>query len=100
MTHLENKYLMYRELILDVDKKTCNIENNLIYLTKYEFELLKYFLENQDKIFSRQELINKIWTKKVTIRAIDTTISRLRKKIQGYGKYIHTRPRFGYGWIN
>lgn len=91
--------LQYKNLILDLDKITCKIENKELYLTHYEYQLLKYFLENKNKIFNRQELINVIWEKKVSLRTIDTTISRLRKKLGEYSKYIKTRSQFGYGWI-
>ena len=44
--------------------------------------------------------MNEVWGEdvKVTPRAVDTTVSRLRKKLQHLGSYINTRSGFGYSW--
>ena len=86
-------------LIIDNDKKDCIIDNNAIKLTKSEFRLLSYLLNNRNKIFSREELIKVAWSEPVTQRAVDTAISRLRKKLNKYGKHITSRIGFGYGFM-
>jgi len=91
--------MTFKDLTLDTDKKICLIENKLVDLTKHEFLLLQFFLEHKNKIFSRKELLAPVWGTIVSLRTIDVTISRLRKKLEAYGKYIQTRNGFGYGWI-
>lgn len=89
--------LKYKNIELNTDAFSCKIDNTEISLTKYEYLLLKFLITNPNKIFSRQELINEIWESKVSNRTVDTTISRLRKKLGNFSKYLTTRFGFGYG---
>ena len=97
-------------------KKLCNSENHLrcndivlnpvtmevmkgqdkVKLTKNEYELLKYFLANQNMILTREQLLNHIWGMDFEgdIRTVDTNIRRLRQKIGE--EYIQTRIGMGY----
>lgn len=90
--------LEFKDIQLDLDQKLCIIGDSVINLTKIEYELLLFFLEHNGRIFSRQELLNEVWKSKVTLRTVDTTVSRLRKKLGESGKYIITRLGFGYGF--
>ena len=67
-----------------------------IGLTKTEFELLKYFLSNQNLVLTREQLLDRVWGMDYEgdVRTVDTTVRRLRKKI-GEG-YIRTRIGMGY----
>ena len=67
-------------------------------LTKKEFEILKLLLENKGNVFSREEILSRIWKDEVYVldRTIDVNITRLRKKIGEYGKCIVTRLGYGY----
>ena len=69
-----------------------------VSLTKKEFEILKLLLGQQGRVFSREEILSKVWTDEVFVldRTIDVNITRLRKKIGQYGKNIVTRLGFGY----
>jgi len=91
--------IAFKDLILNFDQKTCFVKNKEVYLTKHEYLLLQFLLENQNKIFTRKEIIEIVWQKKVSFRTVDVTISRLRKKLEAYEKYIQTRNGFGYGFI-
>ena len=66
---------VYKTLALDSISKTCTIDGNEIALTKKEFDMLFLFLSNPDKIFSRDEILDKIWEKNVYVvdRTIDVT---------------------------
>ncbi len=88
----------YNTLKINEDEKLCYIDNNPINLTKSEYHVLVFLLTNRNKIFSREELIEAAWTEPVTVRAVDTAMSRLRKKLGEYGKHIVTRLGFGYGF--
>ena len=65
---------------------------------KKEFEILKLFLENINRLFTRDEILSRVWTDDVVVldRTIDVNITRLRKKIEPYGKNIVTRLGYGY----
>lgn len=89
--------LIFKELKLNLDIKVCTIQDEEINLTKNEFNLLEFFIKNKNKIFSRREIINNVWSSKASLRTVDTTISRLRKKMKDLGKYLKTRLGFGYG---
>lgn len=90
----------FNNLVVDLDKKTCYIDGNEIYLTRMEFNLLLFFLEHKDKVFTRKEIINNVWTNDAALRAVDASVSKLRKKLNNVGKHITTRPGFGYGFYS
>lgn len=92
--------IQFQNLIVNLDEKICILEDIEIKLTKTEFNLLVFLLSNRNKIYSRKELMNYVWDPDITVtgRAVDTTISRLRKKLKEVGKHIITRLGFGYGF--
>jgi DNA-binding response OmpR family regulator len=67
-------------------------------LTRTEFDLLKVFLENPSQVFSRQDLLERVWPHDVIVtdRTVDVNITRMRKKIGQYSSCIITRHGFGY----
>ena len=83
---------------MNLDNKTVCVDGEDIQFTKTEFGLLRLFLEERGRVFSRQELIDRIWQKDVFVldRTVDVNITRLRKKIGRYSKCIVTRLGFGY----
>lgn len=91
--------LKFKEIILNPDLKDCFIEDNSVKLTKSEYTLLCFLISNKNKVFSRREIINNI-KGRMGLRAVDTSISRLRKKLGKYGSYIVTKSGFGYGLID
>lgn len=90
----------FRDLRIDRNDKECYIGNDLITLTRTEFDILLFFLTHRNKIYSREEIIKNVWGDDVVVtgRTIDTNITRLRKKLGDYDKYIVTRQGFGYGF--
>lgn len=88
----------YKTLIFNEANKICLIDNKEVVLTKKEYELLLLFLTNKNTIFSREDLLNRIWKKQVSLRTIDTNIARLRKKLKQYSSNLITRTGFGYGF--
>lgn len=94
----ESKIINYQGLQLNLDKKTVSIDGEAIPFTKTEFELLRLFLEERGKVFSRQALIDRVWPKDVMVldRTVDVNITRMRKKIGKFAKCIVTRLGFGY----
>ena len=94
----EQEQLQYRALVIDIPKKKVTISGEEISLTKKEFEILLLLLQNQGRVFSREDILAKVWHDAVYVldRTIDVNITRLRKKIGNYGKYIVTRLGYGY----
>ena len=88
----------FETLIIDLDKKECYLDNKEISLTKTEYNLLVFLLNNRNKVYTRREIMQNVWDTEVSLRAVDTTVSRLRKKIGQVGKYIVTKLGFGYGF--
>ena len=94
----EPQVLSYQGIIMNLDKKTVSIDGEDVPFTKTEFELLNLLLSERGHVFSRQELIERIWPKDVLVldRTVDVNITRLRKKIGPFAKCIVTRLGFGY----
>lgn len=90
--------LTYGTLSLDTKRIKATIDGREVTLTKKEFEILKLLLENKGNVFSREEILSRIWKDEAYVldRTIDVNITRLRKKIDPYGKNIVTRLGFGY----
>ena len=90
--------IYYQGIEMNLGKKTVSIDGEDIPFTKTEFELLHLLLEERGRVFSRQELIDRIWPKDVLVldRTVDVNITRLRKKIGRFSKCIVTRLGFGY----
>lgn len=95
---LQPTMLRYQGLELNLDKKTVVVDGGPVPFTKMEFELLRFLLEEKGRVFSRQELIDRIWPKDVLVldRTVDVNITRLRKKVGRFSKCIVTRLGFGY----
>ena len=89
--------LNYKDLILNIDKKTVTVDDNPVSLTPTEFALLHLLLANSGKVLSRQYLMDTVWTGViVTDRTGDVNITRLRKKLGAYAQNIVSRTGFGY----
>lgn len=94
----EQTVISYQGLLLNLDKKSVSVDGEDVPFTKTEFELLRLLLEERGRVFSRQELIDRVWPKDVLVldRTVDVNITRMRKKIGKFAKCIVTRLGFGY----
>ena len=82
---------------LDLEKKRLTIDGHREDLTPIEFQLLYMLLKNQGRIFDRDQILDYIWRDiSVTERTVDVHVTRLRKKLGDYGKYLVTRKGYGY----
>ena len=92
--------ITFRDLRIDRNDKVCLLNGERLQLTRTEFDILLFFLTHQNRIYSREEIIQNVWGDDVVVteRTIDTNITRLRKKLGSYDKYIVTRQGFGYGF--
>lgn len=97
---VSNSKLNFKNLILDKDKRQVIVDNDEIILTKKEFELLVYLLENTNIVLSRETILEKVWGFEYygDTNIIDVYIRYLRGKIdQKYSlNMIHTVRGVGY----
>ncbi len=96
----EAEILSFDALRMDLRRKVCTLDGAEIALTKKEFEILALLLSNRGVIFSREEILRRIWSDEVIVldRTVDVNITRLRRKIGPYGEHIVTRLGYGYGF--
>lgn len=92
--------IVFGDMRIDRNAKVAYLKGQEMKLTKTEYELLIFFLSHRNRIYSRDDIIREVWSSDVVVnpRAIDTNISRLRKKIGDYGNNIVSRTGFGYGF--
>ena len=90
--------IIFKDLKVNLDTKTCYISGEEINLTKTEYNLLVFFLNHRNKVYTRKEIMQGVWDTEVSLRAVDTTVSRLRKKIGQVGRHLVTKLGFGYGF--
>ena len=83
---------------VDTDSKLVLIDGKPVSFTRTEYVMLKLFLENPDRVFSREELLDIAWPDDVVVseRTVDVNITHIRKKIGPYAGHLVTRPGFGY----
>jgi phosphate:Na+ symporter len=92
--------IRYRGIQMDTDAKLVSVDGESVSLTKTEYEILKLFLENRGKVFSRDELLSAVWPDDVSVTAstVDVNITRICKKIGAYADCIVTRAGSGYSF--
>ena len=90
--------LSYKTLVMDLSRKAVSVDGNPVVLTKTEFEILYLLLSNTPHVYSRDEILAKVWPDEVIVlgRTVDVNITRLRKKLGEYGACIVTRHGYGY----
>lgn len=86
------------EVSIDDSRKVVTVRGTEISLTRIEYEIFKLLFSNEGKVFSREDILSRVWPDDVIVtdRAVDVNITRLRKKIGEYGGRIVSRHGFGY----
>jgi DNA-binding response OmpR family regulator len=90
--------IIYGDIEMDTIRKRLILNDEKVELTKKEFEILKLLLENQGKVFSREEVLTTVWGNDVIVteRTVDVNITRLRAKLGLYGKNLKNKTGYGY----
>jgi len=100
-TILDAQVLKFADLEMDLNSSLVNRAGQMIHLTSKEFQLLEYFLRNQEKVISKAEIAENIWEveDENSSNLIEVYVNYLRKKVdKGFSsKLIHTQ--FGMGYI-
>lgn len=97
-SHEKTNMQTHEGLTVDRTQKTVTVDGQPAELTKTEFELLWLLISHPGQVFSRQQLIKRVWPADVIVtdRAVDVNITRMRKKIAPYSACIATRQGYGY----
>jgi two-component system phosphate regulon response regulator PhoB len=94
--------IVYKDIIINIATHKVTRENIEIKLGPIEFNLLMFFMENINRVFSRQQLLNHVWKHDALVepRTVDVHIRRLRKAINNDTKedYIRTVRSAGYSF--
>jgi DNA-binding response OmpR family regulator len=90
----------YEGIEMNLDSKSVMVDGREVAFTKREFELLKLFIENPNRVFSREEILKMVWHDDVCVldRTVDVNITRVRKKIGRYGVQLVSRQGYGYSF--
>lgn len=90
--------LQFKGIDLDTVRKRLIINDERVELTKKEYEILKTLLENQGRVFSREDLLMRIWGQEVIVteRTVDVNITRLRTKLGQFGPCLKNKTGYGY----
>lgn len=92
----DSKILNYLDYSIDLDKRIVSIKDKLIKLTTLEFDLLVLLVENLNKSFSREDILDAVWGNDYfgSDRAVDDLVRRLRKKMP----LLNVNTIYGYGY--
>lgn len=89
-----------KDLVLDLSKMIAKVGDEKVNLTKTEFELLRFLMENKSKVMTREIILNHVWgySTEIESRVVDIYIGYLRNKIdKKFNKnYIKNKRGFGY----
>ena len=93
--------MQFGELIIDLKKMEIRKRGNAIDLTHREYELVKFLAAEKGQVFTREELLEKVWKYDYfgDLRTVDVTVRRLRSKLEDNPespRYIMTRRSVGY----
>ena len=89
-------------LIADFDAISVRVDGSQVRLTRREFELLRYLVENRNRVISRDRLLERVWgwDDSVETRSVDVHIGRLRSKLGVASRQIETVIGLGYRFID
>ncbi len=98
--HPHPNELFFGDLCYKADEQTISCGRKKINLTQTEFHLLIYMLENPGKVYSREELLDKVWGYEATVetRVTDETIRRLRRKLSDTQSRVIIETVWGFGY--
>lgn len=97
-SHESTTDIVFGDLVINYSKREVKIDNVDIHLSKTEFDLLKFLINNKDIAIDRVTILDEVWGMDVYVeeRVVDTNIKVLRKKLLGYSQCIKTVFGIGY----
>src|SRR5262245_41963094 len=90
-----------RHLLADFDAVHITVDGTPVRLTRREFELLRFLVENRNRVISRDRLLERVWgyDRMIETRSVDVHVGRLRSKLGAAGRQIETVVGLGYRFI-
>jgi DNA-binding response OmpR family regulator len=87
-----------KQLVADFDAVAVSVDGEAVRLTRREFELLRYLVENKNRVISRDRLLERVWgyDRLIETRSVDVHVGRLRGKLGPVGRQIETVVGLGY----
>jgi DNA-binding response OmpR family regulator len=88
-------------LVADFDAVSVTVDDHPVRLTRREFELLRFLVENRNRVLSRDRLLERVWgyDQFIETRSVDVHVGRLRSKLGAAGRQIETVVGLGYRFI-
>lgn len=88
-------------LVADFDAVSVHVDGEPVRLTRREFELLRFLVENRNRVLSRDRLLERVWgyDRFVETRSVDVHVGRLRSKLGAAGSQIETVIGLGYRFV-
>src|SRR5512145_1083275 len=88
-------------LVADFDAVSIAVDGTPVRLTRREFELLRFLVENRNRVLSRDRLLERVWgyDRFIETRSVDVHIGRLRSKLGAAGQQIETVVGLGYRFV-
>ena len=89
-------------LIADFEAVAIAVDGAPVRLTRREFELLQYLVQNKNRVVSRDRLLERVWgyERLVETRSVDVHVGRLRNKLREAGRQIETVIGLGYRFVD
>ena len=91
-----------QRLTADFDAVSVAVDGAAVRLTRREFDLLRYLVQNKNRVISRDRLLERVWgyERLVETRSVDVHVGRLRSKLKTSGRQIETVVGLGYRFID
>ncbi|MDD3439575.1 MAG: response regulator transcription factor, partial [Clostridiaceae bacterium] len=88
----------YKDLLVNMSSRKVTIDERNIDMTPREFDLMSFFIKNRDRVFTREQLLNKVWGYEFggDYRTVDTHIKMLRESLGEYRNLLVTVWGVGY----
>ena len=90
-----------KHLLADFDAVAVSVDGAPVRLTRREFDLLRFLVENRNRVLSRDRLLERVWgyQRSVETRSVDVHVGRLRGKLRAAGRQIETVVGLGYRFV-
>jgi DNA-binding response OmpR family regulator len=91
-----------QRLSADFEAVAVTVDGQPVRLTRREFELLRYLVQNKNRVVSRDRLLERVWgyDRLVETRSVDVHVGRLRTKLRTAGHQIETVIGLGYRFVD
>lgn len=95
---VKRNQIQIAKLRIDFDARNVYLGKNLVNMTPKEYDLLYFFINNQGKVYSREQLLDQVWGYEFLgdVRTVDTHVKMLRESLKEYRKWIKTAWGIGY----